>query len=648
VATGNADANAVLTEGSGFAQAGGSEQVRLLQRRLQALGQAPGPIDGLFGPRTEAAVLRFQREQGIATDGVAGPQTANALRHAHLTLSRGAGFGQPGGSQQVRSLQRRLRALGQSPGAVDGLFGARTEAAVMRFQGEQGIAADGVVGPVTHRVADRQQQRPRVQERRARARTTRPRGKPSQARPTPVRRSERAARQQQVTHKSDSGLSGGELAVIVAACALGISLLGAAAIVIRRDRRRRRHPTVIPIYHDLIVEGRSADPRIDHFEGQALALSMVVESDHPDEAPETSYLVADPGQPEPFWVPQSDIVRFERVGAEPDAAPEPDRQPGEMRAIGYATSPSAEELRGGELERQAEAIERACARLGLVLVEVVRDVEAENGKGSERPGLAYALEQIAAGKASCLVVAELERLSHSVPDLGVVLDWFGQGDKRLVAADMGLDTGTPSGRLASKVLVSVSGWERERISARTRKGLEAARAKGAATGRPAVADRPALRERIAEMRGEGMTLQAIADALNEEGVPTLRGGTKWRPSSVQAAAGYKRRRKNDVSNLPPPNGRAAGGDAGAGEQASDAGGEQGRAEAGGSAGEQGRPEPGGGQGRAEAGGSAGRQGRPDAGGGQGRAEAGGSAGRQGRPDADGEEDGPPSEGRGPE
>src|SRR5438067_185869 len=34
--------------------------VRALQRRLQSLGQPPGPVDGLFGPMTEAAVVRFQ------------------------------------------------------------------------------------------------------------------------------------------------------------------------------------------------------------------------------------------------------------------------------------------------------------------------------------------------------------------------------------------------------------------------------------------------------------------------------------------------------------------------------------------------------------------------------------------------------------
>jgi hypothetical protein len=50
------------------------------------------------------------------------------------------------------------------------------------------------------------------------------------------------------------------------------------------------------------------------------------------------------------------------------------------------------------------------------------------------------------------------------------------------------------------------------------------------------------------MRAEGMTLQAIADRLNAEGVPTLGGGAMWRPSSVHYAAGYRRPRRSD----PPP------------------------------------------------------------------------------------------------
>lgn len=53
-------------------------------------------------------------------------------------------------------------------------------------------------------------------------------------------------------------------------------------------------------------------------------------------------------------------------------------------------------------------------------------------------------------------------------------------------------------------------------------------------------DIPTLKQWIVAMREAGMTLQAIADTLNEEDVPTLRGGQKWRFSSVQSAAGYRR------------------------------------------------------------------------------------------------------------
>jgi DNA invertase Pin-like site-specific DNA recombinase len=103
-----------------------------------------------------------------------------------------------------------------------------------------------------------------------------------------------------------------------------------------------------------------------------------------------------------------------------------------------------------------------------------------------------------------------------------------------------LDTDADDGRLAANLLVEVSRWEAERLSERTRSGLQAARRHGRASGRPAVVDDPELRVRIAQMRAQGMTLQAIADCLNAEGVPTVRGGTKWRHSSIQAAAGYRR------------------------------------------------------------------------------------------------------------
>src|ERR1700716_2313407 len=115
----------LLARGSGYAGRAGSPAVRALQRRLRSLDNNPGPIDGLYGPLTQAAVERFQATHGLAVDGIAGPQTQDALRRAPaaraLTLS--TGYDTPGGSTQVRTLQHRLHAASQTPGPIDGLYG---------------------------------------------------------------------------------------------------------------------------------------------------------------------------------------------------------------------------------------------------------------------------------------------------------------------------------------------------------------------------------------------------------------------------------------------------------------------------------------------------------------------------------------------
>jgi DNA invertase Pin-like site-specific DNA recombinase len=189
-----------------------------------------------------------------------------------------------------------------------------------------------------------------------------------------------------------------------------------------------------------------------------------------------------------------------------------------------------------EIRAQAETISGECVVRGLSLTDLVHERKPPRGTALERPGLGYALERIAAGEAAGLVVAELSRLTHSASDLGRVLEWFARSDARLLAIGEGLDTADQAGRLAARALIQVSGWERERLVERTRNGIRAARRKGP----PGVADYPELSDRIAQMRADGMTLQAIADRLNAEAVPTVRGGARWRPSSVQAAAGYRR------------------------------------------------------------------------------------------------------------
>jgi hypothetical protein len=71
------------------------------------------------------------------------------------SLRRGTGYGRPGGSRRVRDLQRRLTRLGYRPGTGDGLFGPRTQAAVLAFQRKHGLPRTGSVGPATLRVLHR-------------------------------------------------------------------------------------------------------------------------------------------------------------------------------------------------------------------------------------------------------------------------------------------------------------------------------------------------------------------------------------------------------------------------------------------------------------------------------------------------------------
>ena len=152
------------------------------------------------------------------------------------------------------------------------------------------------------------------------------------------------------------------------------------------------------------------------------------------------------------------------------------------------------------------------------------------------------------------MVPRLDRLTRSAANLGALIRLLDDRNARLIVVDIDLDTKTEEGRLAADALVKVGGLERTRLEQRTRKGLEAARDRRRSSGRPAVADRPSLKQRIADMRASGMTLQAIADTLNDEGIPTVRGGAEWRPSSVQAAAGYKRlSRRAQAGGRPPKN-----------------------------------------------------------------------------------------------
>jgi peptidoglycan hydrolase-like protein with peptidoglycan-binding domain len=129
------------------------EAVTLLQQQLTTLGYFSGVATGFFGPVTEDAVRRFQRDAGLTADGIVGAGTDAAIQQrltppaAPAPTSGVLRLNDTG--EQVSELQRRLTALGYFSGPVTGTFGPLTQTAVISFQQANGLTADGIVGAGT-------------------------------------------------------------------------------------------------------------------------------------------------------------------------------------------------------------------------------------------------------------------------------------------------------------------------------------------------------------------------------------------------------------------------------------------------------------------------------------------------------------------
>ena len=129
------------------------DAVKTLQEKLNAKGFDSGNVDGIFGSKTKAAVLAFQKANGLGVDGIVGKLTwaklydATPVNVAPVTTQPMLRTGSRGDA--VRKLQEMLNAKGYTCGNVDGIFGSKTYAAVLAFQKANGLAADGIVGPLT-------------------------------------------------------------------------------------------------------------------------------------------------------------------------------------------------------------------------------------------------------------------------------------------------------------------------------------------------------------------------------------------------------------------------------------------------------------------------------------------------------------------
>ncbi len=411
-----------IRPGAGYRTPGGSARVLEVQRMLSSLRYEFGPLDGRFGPRSQAAIQWFQVHHGFRPTGIVdratftrlralsrgspgsdaaaastelkvpplpaagwhGRPIRNPQRHtsvATLNLAErarppqlGAGYRRPAGSQRVRRVQRDLRRLGYRPGPVDGLFGPRTKASVQWFQMKEGFRPRGSLEAAT------------LGRLRALASSDEP-TQPGRKRATPPTPPSLAARPPHAVTLGDADevSDGISPLLIVLGAAFGVAALSLMTLTRSWPRRAQQ---VSP-----------ADP-----------------------TPSTNSHAGAGDRKSPAPAPPTN-------GHE--------RAP---RVVGYASARDR-----AELERQAAAIERACSERGWTLVCVIRENGSANGNGSKRPGLAHAVKQIRDGLAGRLVVDSLDHLGRSEDEIQAQLQSVAGDDINLVALDAD-GNGTPTGR----------------------------------------------------------------------------------------------------------------------------------------------------------------------------------------------------------
>ena len=121
--------------------------VRILQLELKNLNLYKDSIDGIFGPKTQAAVKKLQIVFELKPDGVAGSETIIKLNEIKKPKQEPLSFGDTG--PKVVELQQKLNNLNYYLGNIDGIFGPITKNAVESYQHKYSLKPDGIAGPIT-------------------------------------------------------------------------------------------------------------------------------------------------------------------------------------------------------------------------------------------------------------------------------------------------------------------------------------------------------------------------------------------------------------------------------------------------------------------------------------------------------------------
>jgi DNA invertase Pin-like site-specific DNA recombinase len=223
-----------------------------------------------------------------------------------------------------------------------------------------------------------------------------------------------------------------------------------------------------------------------------------------------------------------------------------------MKAIGYTRVSTDEQLAGGGLEIQQQAIRKFCRDNKTRLVDIATDAGISGSNGlDKRLGLAAALVRLEAGEAECLVVYRLDRLARDFVLQEMLMSRLNDaGTPVLSVTEPDVDTisADPTKVLIRQILGSLGQYERALIRARMEAGkvLKAARG-GYVGGQPgygmkAVNAELALEHEesdivnlVLSLRSQGRSYREICVALDSAGFKPRR-AARWHPMVVRSIA----------------------------------------------------------------------------------------------------------------
>ncbi len=213
-----------------------------------------------------------------------------------------------------------------------------------------------------------------------------------------------------------------------------------------------------------------------------------------------------------------------------------------MKAFAYLRVSGKGQIDGDGFPRQLAAINAYAAAHGITIARVFREKGVSGTlDGMDRAAWAEMIATILANGVKTVIIEKLDRLARDLMIQEHILsDVRRRGIHLISVAEPDLCSDDPTRKLLRQIMGAIAEYDKAMTVLKLRGARQRQRAKnGRCEGaKPygALADEAETLRRIQTMRASGASLQAIAEALNAEGVQPRR-GSRWHPFAVSRIVG---------------------------------------------------------------------------------------------------------------